>query len=696
MYTKKLVISIVSLTACLFGQIAFGNMTIAQVKSSDVQAFNLQPRFTAWGFTGNRTSTEGQMLVPFYGDSTRAFYGILEGGIVAKESNWDSGAGFGYRQVVADRIYGGYAIMNYDSTPHVGFWVANPGLEMLGKVWDINVNGYIPLESKKKSGNEYWASGDNENDSPYVIRQGNNVWNRLFQDYEEPGRGFDFEVGRVVPYFEGTKIYAGAYHFDTSDSGSVNGIETRLVFEMNKYTALQVEDNYDNVKHNQAMVGIRFSLGGYSKEEKDAIGISSRLLDPIDHDFATLQSSISTMRKVSKDDGEALQHDDAWYFKSIPSTTASVNDPGPVQEGEGTYENPFIGFTPSNYQVVYNNQHRKGVDAYPLMYFDGAKDGSNRTYTFSDFTFGEGDEYAFSLPYGWKMEGRTSNFSQVPYGNDRPEFYGQLRLEAGNNTVSGLRFYNSLAVDGAYQTVGIYMNNAQNVTLHNVSVGGPVESESDLFKTYPIGIEMNGSSVNLEGVDVYGYFAFYDLDFAKNHAELLPEADAIGVKAVNSTINFVSGNNIISSESIGYYSYPESMGISADASILNFTGGTNTIISNSIDDSPSDINAFSYGIYAFNASKVNFEAGNNTVDAIASSGMLPSEAYGIYAEGSTISFSGGANAINVSAYNSGEAIPITYGIYADSASNLINADVGHVTINRVLGTDGADIYWAGH
>lgn len=268
---KKISLSVVSLSTCLglVWQVALAASVATQTSKTyqlyNLQEFKLQPRFSVLGFTGDRTFAESQFLAPLYGDQSRAFYTVVEGTVVDKNNIWLGGVGFGYRHIVSERIWGGYIAVDYANSAQNGFALVKPGMEMFGKVWDVTVKGYIPVDNRKKLG-EKVLNGD---------------YDRRLQLYAESKHGFDFEVAREIPFIERAKLHLGAYHFDTADFGSTNGIETRLTYALNKYSGVELKDSYDNIRHNVIIFGIRITFGGYSVEEKREYGIAARLLDPI-------------------------------------------------------------------------------------------------------------------------------------------------------------------------------------------------------------------------------------------------------------------------------------------------------------------------------------------------------------------------------------------------------------------------------
>ena len=670
--SKKISVSVISFLACLgvSGQSLFAATKVDATKSlpspnltATIKEFKLQPRFNIWGFSGDSTLVEGQFLAPLYGNQTRALYLATEGNYVKNDSSWLGGAGLGYRQIINDRIYGGYALADYVSTPHNGFTIINPGVEILGNVWDINVNGYIPLNNKKKLGQVGWA-GDTFGDYRYTRPTGHDYYDHYIQQYEEPGRGFDFEVARVIPHFEDAKLHLGAYHFDSADFGSVNGIKGLLTYTLDKYTEIELQDNYDNFKHNQFIVGIRFALGNYSKTEKKQYGLATRLMDPIENRSTLTTGALLPIKKYI-DKGERLEHDNVWYFKP----GATNNNTGPT--GSGTAEDPFIDFNTANYDAI--NPDIGVIDKYPLMYFTPGQ------YSFSSFSSND----RFSLTSGWGMYGKTDDYKAPALGDDRAKFSGGLDIKEANEqtTLNSVQIVNDQGSHDdaiARENAALYIKDAANVVLQN-SVIKNIDSNSSGGVFYVYGTVVDNSVLNFlelagsnkgsyTSISGYNKNSSYSSNIADTHNQ------GYGIYATNNShINFISGTNMIyglaSSSSSGYsYGY----GIYAtNKSTINFNCGNN-IISGSATTS-------GYGVYINDHSILNFNGGINTI-----SGYGGDDGYGIRAISSPINFNDGYNTITGDNYGI-DAVTLTMnfngGLNTISGNNYGIQAGERVTIN---------------
>lgn len=691
---------------------------IVAVAPQTVQAFKAKPRASLWGMTGSYTMAKGQALVPFYADQNQAFFGIVEGNVVAHDSTWMVGGGLGYRKIVNDYIYGGYFIADYNKLSNKNnFWIANPGLEMLGKTWDFGINAYFTLNSSKVRAQDGWAA-DNFGNYNYLRFTGHNRYDHRLQEFDQAGKGFDFRVGRVVPSFEKAKVYIGGYHFDTQDAGSINGVSAKITYELNKYTALELTNNYDNLNHNRTMVGVKLTLGGYTEKEKKDFGLSTRLLDTIDHGY---NQTIVPIKKTVLDKGEVLQYDNVWFFKPAPPTN-NVSSNLRDAEGQGTAENPFVGATNDNFMVVYNNRNIGKITAAPMLYFQGGE------YSLASF-----NASAVGVPTGWGVFGRTLDYKLAAVGDQRPVFLGKIFLEpddgaaiGGNNVFDSLVLLNDyhepiLALAQHYKMStsddAIFnMQNVRNVTLRNVTIGADSFEDGGYFT----GLKMDNATVNL-----------YDTDIHAVNDSTSETYNAIGINASNdSIVNFMGGTNTVTST--GYSDYNMAYGIVAEDSVVNFYNGINAVNAAGIATEEGR-DARAVGIEA-NYSSINFLNGNNSVTAITDSdeefagdnqtyfsvgisahdsainflngsnniqgvtNNLRGDASYYYAQGmrifdTSVNFVGGKNLVNATINGNGgyESYCYLYGINAlDSAINFFG---GTNTVSATNTSNGGDNLW---
>lgn len=633
----KIIFSVVSLLACS----GISSGAVAQSKSSmnsqdnmssmsdRLKPFQVQPRFTLSGLSGDRTLAEGQTMVPLRGDNTSALYAVAEGSFIKKDNNWMAGAGLGYREIVNDMIVGGYVTADYWSTKHNRFTIFNPGFEILGwhGAWDLNVSGYIPLENGKKLGLEGWAEEDFDI-YDYNRATGHNMYDHKLQEYEEARRGFDITIGRTVPGLDSARIYLGGYHFDTRNATkTMNGGEFRFKYDLNKYTALELIDDYDNINKNKVMIGVRFTLGGYDLTEQKQFGLASRLLDPIEH------THVHMVDKLLVDQGEFLKHDKAFFIKTGSSNSNDIS-------GDGTAENPFIGFSPEIVSMIDQNKDIGVIDKNPVMYFSAG----DYDLTAFKVNHGTGDITGrFAVPNGWSMYGRTNDYKAPGKDDNRAKFLGGLDFNYVDGEGLDTSVLNSIQVVNANKlgldNATLYLNNASGVDLRNVYVGNSIAS-------------IGSSNQRL-----------------------------IGIYAKSSTLNFVSGDNVIdvTTRNIASTGSTYVDGVFSDSSVINFQQGYNIIDVILLSTSSTSV---SYAINENNNSVVNFNGGKNLFEAISPNGTTNRT---FYVKDSVLNFNSGSNYLNAISIGGASS----YAIYADPNANInFNGGNNFITAKSVGGAWG--------
>jgi hypothetical protein len=424
-------------------------------------------------------------------------------------------------------------------------------------------------------------------------------------------------------------------------------------------------------------------LGGYSTEEKQKYGMAARLLDPI-----ISKSNGLTPAEGYADKGEFKEHDNVWYFKPLSvGVNGNVNDAG-SEQGNGTAEHPFIGFTPGNYGAI--NQNIGTLDKYPLMFF------APGTYNFSGFSVTHGTQTIdnrFDLPNGWGMYGKIDSYKASALGDVRATFFGGLDMDYVTGLGNAPTTLNSIQVINSKSTAdnaALYAINSGNVILQNTNIANSFTDELNSAAVY--GIYAKHSTLSFERLN--------DVISGANNVSgtsigAIYVYSGIGIFADKfSVIDFNGGKNTVigSAKSAGISSWSEGYGIYAVSSTVNFNGGENAVIGSGI----AQHNAFGSGIHV-GASTVNFNGGKNTMEGNATEiegGSVLSNAtrWGIFAGGSIVNFNGGWNNITGTG-TGGISGGKGYGIHVfNSTINFANSADGKVKINAFGTTKQDGIY----
>lgn len=588
---------------------AAGNKSTAANSTLNSQAFELVPMFDIRGYTGHQNIGEGESLVPLFGDSGQVLYLDAEGKIGKSNNGWMAGLGGGYRKVISDMILGGYLMVDYSASPtNKKFLVANPGLEALGKAWDFRTNFYIPVgKDNWDARNQRRDFADKLGDNEFVRFTGHTEFDRFavsevnLREEASFGLGVDAEIGRSIPIVDDFKAYVGGYHFNTKDNGDINGASGRITYQVNNYVGIEAIDTYDKCRRNTAMIGIKLSLGGLGKDAQKRFGISGRLVDPIEHNIATIAEGYAvpirtktTSKIISLGTKDVIEHDNIWFFKPTAATDRNTSPQNAdAVQGEGTYENPFIGFTQDNYAAIRPNIGT--IDPFPLMYF------APGTYSLQGVGFPT--DGRFSLPNGWGMFGRTSNYVAPAVLSDRAQFLGGIDLMYASGAGTEETTLDSIVI--ANQLSGInnaalFIQNAADVILQNLDIQNIATLNN--LATYGIYADnsllyMNGSSVSATSNPSTGTSLAYAINLINNSKLVLGNANNINATAISE----------ISSSSSDATAY----GINIDNSTLNINGNNNSITSEAtagdaetpgVVEQSSD--ALAFALYANNNSNV--------------------------------------------------------------------------------------------
>ena len=160
-------------------------------------------------------------------------------------SPWSGSLGAGYRQILGQNwVLGAYVLGGYTKTPtDHGILFANPGLEVLGKVWDFRVNGYIPV-SKSKWETQGWA--DDFGNNNYVTYQGHDEYDAWFIYHETAGAGGDAQVGRKLFTIKNTLVkgYLDGYYFSEGSNNAVRGGGVKITAQPYSYLKFSLSDSY--------------------------------------------------------------------------------------------------------------------------------------------------------------------------------------------------------------------------------------------------------------------------------------------------------------------------------------------------------------------------------------------------------------------------------------------------------------------
>lgn len=474
--TTKISFSILTLLVVLSPNVlASGNHS-----TTNIPDFKLKPQATFWAFTGEDSFGMAQGMMPLYKGISHNLFAVGE---IAdsKGSSWFGGAGLGYRMLTNydSRVFGAYILGDYENTNlDDKFWIVNPGLESLGELWDLRVNGYLPVGSRDKIKQEgfYSELGDwshaqwvNNYDGTYSI------WDERYKQLEQMGYGADLEIARAIPQLYDLKVYLGGYYFGKYDGSPANieGAEARFNVPIGDHFSFEARDSYDNYNHNTFMVGLKIRLNNFTKAEEKLYGIATRLMDPIEHDIGAFAGSTFGMiptQRATLSTGELVQVPGFDNVNAIePGNLGQFDESGnPGVEGNGSIWNPYRGMTPDVLQAIEAKSAKAGKDHAQLLFAPGS-------YDLISF-----NNHRVNLPANYSLYGREANYLTPATIADRATLIGGIDIQGVNTILTdqnhGNRFDSIILLNDGSQTMCISADNATGpnlpyVTFNNVDIG---------------------------------------------------------------------------------------------------------------------------------------------------------------------------------------------------------------------------------
>ncbi|MEQ8381868.1 MAG: right-handed parallel beta-helix repeat-containing protein [Coleofasciculus sp. A1-SPW-01] len=239
-----------------------------------------------------------------------------------------------------NRIFGGYLGFDRRDTGNSTFHQLGVGLETLGEVWDVRLNGYFPLGDTRDLVDETafdtgFQLTDRFFSDHFLVVQGQRQRGQV-RHFEAAMTGFDLEVGaRLAQWGEGGGLrgYGGLYYYDATGSDSSLGWRMRLEVQPTDSLNFGVALQEDQIFGTNVIVSVG-AIFGKTRSSGNA-SILSRLGDGVER-----ISSITVDSQTESD------------FFSEDITTAATNpqtsEPYIFQHvnlgasgGNGTVETPF-------------------------------------------------------------------------------------------------------------------------------------------------------------------------------------------------------------------------------------------------------------------------------------------------------------------------------------------------------------------
>ena len=229
--------------------------------------------------------------------------------------------GIGGRTNWGCRAYGMNVYYDYRNTHRRTYNQIGAGLETLGKLWDLRVNGYFPLGEKVSN--------------PYNIKFGGFSGNSVLVDrtFQYAMTGVDGEIGF---HFGKTRNFdfctaAGPYYFKGRMGKGAIGGKARIAGYFKEYATLEFSDSWDTVFHNNFQGQLTLSLPFGPKTRPKV----TRRCCPDTCDFAHILTARMLQPVARQEIVVASKHTKK---QAASSTFIFVNN---LSSSAGTYESPY-------------------------------------------------------------------------------------------------------------------------------------------------------------------------------------------------------------------------------------------------------------------------------------------------------------------------------------------------------------------
>ena len=638
-------------------------------------------------------------------------------------------AGMGLRYITPSWVYGINTYYDYRKTHRFHYNQFALGFEALGKVWDIRLNGYLPVGKKK---------------SPFF----NTKFSHFAEHYaflsskqEFAMRGLNLEAGYHFKKLKHADFYAaaGPYYFYNEGKNAIGG-EARVSATIYNHLKLEVNGSYDPIFHGigQGQLSIIFPFGPKNKVVPrknqpcaNQLILRERALQPVDRsEIIILDRKRHTTKAINPDTGSPytfyfvnnLSHSDGTY-ESPYTTLAQAADgthPGDiiyVYPGNGSaYNTTATGFTLQNNQKLWGSGTLQNLNTtlgivgianqtggMPLlqggaaelgivtlannnevsgMHINGSGTagygilGGNGTQFPVDTTL----SVANALIQNNLLDGTYARSAVRVVGKEAAIIYHNTISARVGNSYSGIEVFN---LPGQNLTSAISYNTVT-ATATNNAYGIYADNHADASSSGLSGATIT-SSISYNTVSATATDCFSRGIYAHNHADASGSGSVVGTITSSISYNTVSATATCCSR--GIYALN-----SADASSSG-SGGTITssISYNTVSVIATCCNA--YGIYAHNLADASSSGSGGTITSSISYNTVSAtatncNAYGIYASSQASPSGSGGTITSSISYNTVSATATTciaYGIYyglglpASNVTGGIDHNTGTVT-----------------
>lgn len=192
-------------------------------------------------------------------------------GHIFNDGKFAGNAGLGARSILGSRVYGANVYYDYRNTHRNDYNQIGVGVETLGCLWDVRVNGYIPVGKRISR--------------PYDIRFGGFEGHSVLVDrkFQYDMGGVDGEVGfhfdRCDFDFYGA---LGGYYFKGEIGKSAIGGKARVGVAYKEYVTLEFSDSWDQVFRNKFQGQLTLTIPfGPGSTVRGNCNLTRRMVQPV-------------------------------------------------------------------------------------------------------------------------------------------------------------------------------------------------------------------------------------------------------------------------------------------------------------------------------------------------------------------------------------------------------------------------------
>jgi len=420
---------------------------------------------------------EGYSTIETFISSSECFFHSWIPYLEAKAHIFNNGnpavnAGMGLRYLGDKVSYGMNGYYDYRKTNHYHYNQVGVGFEIFGDFWSCNINGYLPVGSKRSNPFDRKFSGssfDSILSNPFfrghhlILGTGTEGFSFRYKE-EFAFKGVDvLGTVRVLDISKyAIDLSGGPYYYNGYSGTSSFGGKLELHSHITDYISLVGSMSYDSIFHLQGSGEIRFTiaLGKKSLNLSRCSNKKGRLPKFLDHYLTNgaTRSEIVVVDREEKKFGFPSTEEllainpltgQPYIFWFVDNTSAS----------DGTFESPF----PTLEEAETASQEH---DVIYVFAGDGTMLGLDTGLYLKDFQrfFGAGMDHILPTTVG--LVTIPAQGVGMPFIGGNEQIDPGVIVAANQNEIAGLKIQNELN-GSVFQNTGVYVGSKNNSSIHH-------------------------------------------------------------------------------------------------------------------------------------------------------------------------------------------------------------------------------------